>query len=75
VPFREDARVVAADIAADRLEQLAGELPDLDLVPVATNIEAPFNSEHAAGVLGPIMQATIPRWPPPSSSPPPSAGC
>jgi NAD(P)-dependent dehydrogenase (short-subunit alcohol dehydrogenase family) len=27
---------------------------------VATNIEAPFKSEHAAGVLGPIMQATIP---------------
>jgi NAD(P)-dependent dehydrogenase (short-subunit alcohol dehydrogenase family) len=28
--------------------------------PVATNIEAPFKSEHAAGVLGPIMQTTIP---------------
>jgi NAD(P)-dependent dehydrogenase (short-subunit alcohol dehydrogenase family) len=28
--------------------------------PVATNIEAPFRSEHAAGVLGPIMQTTIP---------------
>ena len=28
--------------------------------PVATNIEAPFGSEHAAGVLGPIMQTTIP---------------
>jgi hypothetical protein len=27
---------------------------------VATNIEAPFKSEHAAGVLGPIMQTTIP---------------
>jgi NAD(P)-dependent dehydrogenase (short-subunit alcohol dehydrogenase family) len=134
---REGARVVAADLAADRLEQLTGEFPDLDLVPVAadvateegvqavvaaadgrvdalanvagimdaflrasasgvaytaskhavngitkstavfykgngiranavapgavaTNIEAPFKSEHAAGVLGPIMQATIP---------------
>jgi NAD(P)-dependent dehydrogenase (short-subunit alcohol dehydrogenase family) len=28
--------------------------------PVATNIQAPFKSEHAAGVLGPIMQTTIP---------------
>jgi NAD(P)-dependent dehydrogenase (short-subunit alcohol dehydrogenase family) len=27
---------------------------------VATNIEAPFKSEHAAGVLGPIMQTMIP---------------
>jgi NAD(P)-dependent dehydrogenase (short-subunit alcohol dehydrogenase family) len=27
--------------------------------PVATNIEAPFKSEHAAGVLGPIMQTTV----------------
>jgi NAD(P)-dependent dehydrogenase (short-subunit alcohol dehydrogenase family) len=28
--------------------------------PVATGIEAPFKSQHAAGVLGPIMQTTIP---------------
>jgi NAD(P)-dependent dehydrogenase (short-subunit alcohol dehydrogenase family) len=28
--------------------------------PVATNIEAPFKSQHAAGVLGPIMQTMIP---------------
>src|SRR4029453_9844824 len=35
---REGARVVAADISADRLEQLAGELPDLDLVTVAGDI-------------------------------------
>jgi NAD(P)-dependent dehydrogenase (short-subunit alcohol dehydrogenase family) len=28
--------------------------------PVATNIEAPFKSQHAAGVLGPIMQTTVP---------------
>lgn len=27
---------------------------------VMTNIEAPFHSEHAAAVLGPIMQTTIP---------------
>ena len=42
------------------LEQLTAEAPDLDLVPVATDIEAPFKSQHAAGVLGPIMQTTIP---------------
>src|SRR5215212_5230299 len=35
---REGARVVAADLAADRLEQLAGEFPDLDVVPVAGDI-------------------------------------
>jgi len=35
---REGARVVAADLAADRLEQLSGEFPDLDLVPVAADI-------------------------------------
>jgi NAD(P)-dependent dehydrogenase (short-subunit alcohol dehydrogenase family) len=28
--------------------------------PVATNIEAPFKSQHAAEVLGPIMQTTVP---------------
>jgi NAD(P)-dependent dehydrogenase (short-subunit alcohol dehydrogenase family) len=28
--------------------------------PVATAIEAPFRSEHAEGVLGPIMQTTVP---------------
>jgi NAD(P)-dependent dehydrogenase (short-subunit alcohol dehydrogenase family) len=35
---REGARVVIADIAADRLEQLAAEFPDLDLVPVAGDL-------------------------------------
>ena len=37
---REGARVVVADIAADRLEQLAAESSDLDLVPVAADIAA-----------------------------------
>lgn len=32
---------------------------------VLTNIEAPFHSEHAAAVLGPLMQVTIP---PPATS-------
>jgi NAD(P)-dependent dehydrogenase (short-subunit alcohol dehydrogenase family) len=27
---------------------------------VATNIEAPFKSEHAVATLGPIMQTTVP---------------
>ena len=27
---------------------------------MVTNIQAPFRSEHAMGVLGPIMQTTIP---------------
>jgi NAD(P)-dependent dehydrogenase (short-subunit alcohol dehydrogenase family) len=35
---REGARVVAVDLAADRLEQLTAESPDLDLVPVAADI-------------------------------------
>jgi NAD(P)-dependent dehydrogenase (short-subunit alcohol dehydrogenase family) len=34
----EGARVVAADISTERLEQLAAEFPDLDLVPVAGDI-------------------------------------
>jgi NAD(P)-dependent dehydrogenase (short-subunit alcohol dehydrogenase family) len=33
--------------------------------PVATNIEAPFKSQHAAAVLGPIMQTNVP----PTASP------
>jgi NAD(P)-dependent dehydrogenase (short-subunit alcohol dehydrogenase family) len=28
--------------------------------PVRTNIEAPFHSRHAAGVLGPLMQVVVP---------------
>ena len=35
---REGARVVTADIAVDRLEQLTAEFPDLDLVPVVADI-------------------------------------
>ncbi|GAB2971804.1 SDR family NAD(P)-dependent oxidoreductase [Frigoribacterium salinisoli] len=35
---REGARVVAADVVADRLDQLVAENPDLDLVPVAGDI-------------------------------------
>jgi NAD(P)-dependent dehydrogenase (short-subunit alcohol dehydrogenase family) len=40
---------------------------------VVTHLEAPFKPEHAARVLGPIMQTTVRRWPPPTSWPPP--GC
>ena len=35
---REGARVVAADISADRLEQLTGEFPDLDQVDALANV-------------------------------------
>jgi NAD(P)-dependent dehydrogenase (short-subunit alcohol dehydrogenase family) len=35
---REGARVVAADIVADRLTQLTDEFPDLDLQPVAGDV-------------------------------------
>jgi NAD(P)-dependent dehydrogenase (short-subunit alcohol dehydrogenase family) len=45
---REGARVVVADIAADRLEQLIAEFPDLDLVPVAGDIAT---EEGAQAVL------------------------
>jgi NAD(P)-dependent dehydrogenase (short-subunit alcohol dehydrogenase family) len=47
---REGARVVAADLAADRLEQLAGEFPDLDLVPVATDIATEEGVQSVVGV-------------------------
>ncbi|WP_375791749.1 SDR family NAD(P)-dependent oxidoreductase [Kineococcus radiotolerans] len=35
---REGARVVAADVAAERLDALVAEFPDLDLVPVTGDI-------------------------------------
>jgi NAD(P)-dependent dehydrogenase (short-subunit alcohol dehydrogenase family) len=38
---REGARVEPADVAADRLEQLTAESPDLDLIPVAADITTP----------------------------------
>lgn len=37
---QEGARVVAADIAAQRLEELVGQFPDLDLVPVPGDVTA-----------------------------------
>src|SRR5687767_683488 len=45
---REGARVVAADIVADRLTQLTDEFPDLDLHPVAGDIAT---DEGVAAVL------------------------
>jgi NAD(P)-dependent dehydrogenase (short-subunit alcohol dehydrogenase family) len=47
---REGARVVTADIAADRLEQLAAEFPDLDLVPVAAGGGAIVNVSSEASL-------------------------
>src|SRR5215216_7131793 len=49
---QEGARVVAADLAADRLEQLTGEFPDLDLVPVATDIAAEEGVEAVVAAAG-----------------------
>jgi NAD(P)-dependent dehydrogenase (short-subunit alcohol dehydrogenase family) len=49
---QEGARVVAADLAADRLEQLAGEFPDLDLVPVAGDIATEEGVQAVAAAAG-----------------------
>jgi NAD(P)-dependent dehydrogenase (short-subunit alcohol dehydrogenase family) len=49
---REGARVVAADIAADRLEQLTAEAPDLDLVPVAADITSAEGVEAVMAATG-----------------------
>jgi NAD(P)-dependent dehydrogenase (short-subunit alcohol dehydrogenase family) len=49
---REGARVVAADLAADRLEQLAGEFPDLDLVPVAGDIATEEGAQAVVAAAG-----------------------
>ena len=49
---REGARVVIADIAADRLEQLATEFPDLDLVPVAGDIATEAGVQAVVAAAG-----------------------
>ena len=49
---REGARVVAADLAADRLERLAAEVPDLDLVPVATDIATEDGAQAVVAAAG-----------------------
>jgi len=49
---REGARVVIADIAADRLEQLTAELPDLDLVPVAGDIATEAGVQAVVAAAG-----------------------
>jgi NAD(P)-dependent dehydrogenase (short-subunit alcohol dehydrogenase family) len=56
---REGARVVAVDLAADRLEQLTAESPDLDLVPVAADIVTGGRVDALANVAG-IMDAFLP---------------
>ena len=49
---QEGARVVIADIAADRLEQLTGEFPDLDLVPVVADIAAEEGAQAVVAAGG-----------------------
>ncbi len=49
---REGARVVIADIAADRLEQLTAEFPDLDLVPVAGDIATEAGVQAVVAAAG-----------------------
>jgi NAD(P)-dependent dehydrogenase (short-subunit alcohol dehydrogenase family) len=54
---REGARVVAADLAADRLEQLTAEAPDLDLVPVAADIASGEGVEAVMAAAGDRVDA------------------
>ena len=49
---REGARVVAADIAADRLDELLAEFPDLDLVPVAGDVATEAGVQAAVAAAG-----------------------
>lgn len=49
---REGARVVAADVVAERLDQLVAEEPDLDLVPVAGDITAEDGVERVVAAAG-----------------------
>jgi NAD(P)-dependent dehydrogenase (short-subunit alcohol dehydrogenase family) len=78
---REGARVVAADLAADRLERLAAEVPDLDLVPVATDIATEDGAQAvvaAAGrvdALANVAGSWTPSCPRPRSTTPPGSGC
>jgi len=48
----EGARVVAADIAADRLDQLLAEFPDLDLVPVAGDVATEAGVQAVVAAAG-----------------------
>ena len=48
----EGARIVAADIAADRLDQLLAEFPDLDLVPVAGDVATEAGVQAVVAAAG-----------------------
>ena len=79
---REGARVVAADLAPDRLEQLAGEFPDLELVPVAGDIATEEGVQAVVAAAG-AGWTPWPTWPGswtrscrrPRSTTPPGSGC
>src|SRR4029453_7784179 len=49
---REGTRVVIADIAADRLEQLAPEFPDPNLVPVAGDVATEAGVQAVVAAAG-----------------------
>jgi NAD(P)-dependent dehydrogenase (short-subunit alcohol dehydrogenase family) len=49
---REGARVVIGDIAADRLDQLTAEFPDLDMVPVAGDIASEEGVQAVVAAAG-----------------------
>lgn len=49
---REGARVVAADVAADRLDALVAEFPDLDLVPVTGDISTEEGARTVVDAAG-----------------------
>jgi NAD(P)-dependent dehydrogenase (short-subunit alcohol dehydrogenase family) len=79
---REGARVVIADVAADRLEQLTAEFPDLDLVPVAADIAGEEGAQAVVAAAG-AGSTPWPTWPGlwtpscprPRSTTPPGSGC
>ena len=56
---REGARVVVADIAAERLEQLAAEFPDLDLAPVAADIATEEGARAVVEAAGGLRVADL----------------
>lgn len=49
---REGGRVVAVDLATDRLDELAGQTSDVDLVPVAADITSEEDIERIVAAAG-----------------------
>ena len=78
---REGARVVAADLAADRLEQLAAEAAGLELVPVAGDVATEDGARAVVAAAGGRVDALanvagiMDAFPRPRSTTPPGSGC